>query len=277
MSHINRHPAPGIGDLLPGFYVVPQNPIRAAQQGIGYVPHFGELVPAMFTVPDNPLVKSLAGLGSMGCNGGCSGSSVGGLLRSNAGMMSISGLGSVEMADGGVLDPVSEMLGKVNPKISEYFDIWRSNKLYFFGSIAAVAYFLFFAGGNYSSTRYSRARGAVKHYRTSANPARRRRRRTRTRSTTTAKRRLSARRRSANPRRKRRRSRNAAGFMSGGVFHPIRSGTRYSRYKGQTVAFTDSRPYSRKRAGEGPKRKAKARRAAPRRKTGASRKRRASR
>jgi hypothetical protein len=70
MAHINYHPAPGLGDLLPGFFVVPQNPIMAAEQAaVGNpvqttrVPQMGELVRASFTVPQNPLLNALATVG----------------------------------------------------------------------------------------------------------------------------------------------------------------------------------------------------------------------
>ena len=70
MAHIGYHPAPGLGDLLPGFFVVPQNPIMAAEQSAAgqpvqatRVPQMGELVRASFTVPQNPLLNALATVG----------------------------------------------------------------------------------------------------------------------------------------------------------------------------------------------------------------------
>jgi len=99
MPHLNFHPAPGFGDLLPGNFVVPQNPIADANdpgtalvpsvQGLmrghaAYVPHIGELLPAAFAVPQNPIRDALAstsvispvagsgqGLSGLGC--GCAG------------------------------------------------------------------------------------------------------------------------------------------------------------------------------------------------------------
>jgi hypothetical protein len=80
------HPAAGLGDLLPGMYTVPMNPIRAAQQQTaGIVPslqatapgkvirrqHMGEILAGRWTVPQNPLIRSLTG-GGMGCVG-CAG------------------------------------------------------------------------------------------------------------------------------------------------------------------------------------------------------------
>jgi hypothetical protein len=55
MAHIGRHPAPGFGELIPGSFVVPSNPIAPR----GYIPHIGELLPASFTVPQNPLVAAM--------------------------------------------------------------------------------------------------------------------------------------------------------------------------------------------------------------------------
>lgn len=78
MAHIGHHPAPGLGELVPGSFVVPSNPIIAPS----YIPHIGELLPASFPVPQNPLIaaissppgygipNSMQGLGC-GCSTGC--------------------------------------------------------------------------------------------------------------------------------------------------------------------------------------------------------------
>lgn len=79
MSHITSHPAPGLGDLLPGWFVVPQNPIRDAHEGytseVKYVPHMGDLLPGMFVVPQNPLIAALkggsGGVSGLGCGSTC--------------------------------------------------------------------------------------------------------------------------------------------------------------------------------------------------------------
>lgn len=80
---LSIHPAPGVGELMPGWFVVPQNPLRQASQFVngravvaladeqtraGYTPRIGELVAASFTVPQNPLVSHLSGCG---CGGSC--------------------------------------------------------------------------------------------------------------------------------------------------------------------------------------------------------------
>lgn len=82
----SHHPAPGMGELLPGFFVVPQNPLWDNKSrtlapggfaGARYIPHIGDILPGRFSVPQNPLIaqvrKGMAGLS--GCCSGCSGSS----------------------------------------------------------------------------------------------------------------------------------------------------------------------------------------------------------
>jgi hypothetical protein len=89
----NYHPAPGLGDLLPGFFVVPQNPIVPTT----YVPRIGDILPGKFAVPQNPIKDYMSGRlnliarepgvvgtlnGMSGCSGGdcgCGGSCGGGL------------------------------------------------------------------------------------------------------------------------------------------------------------------------------------------------------
>lgn len=58
MAMLNYHPAPGLGDLLPGFYVVPQNPITDATT---YVPRIGEILPGKYAVPQNPIKDYMSG------------------------------------------------------------------------------------------------------------------------------------------------------------------------------------------------------------------------
>lgn len=82
MAFLPHHPAQGFGDLLPGFFVVPQNPLwnnksrsRAPMgfAGARYIPHIGDLLPSRFSVPQNPLISALrSGMSLSGCccNGG---------------------------------------------------------------------------------------------------------------------------------------------------------------------------------------------------------------
>lgn len=83
MPHLPFHPAPGFGDLSPGWFVVPQNPIRTdgtplvpsvqatAPGRVVKLPALADLVAASFAVPQNPLIPSRGGMGcaGMGCGG----------------------------------------------------------------------------------------------------------------------------------------------------------------------------------------------------------------
>lgn len=110
MASIDFHPAPGLGELLPGFFIVPQNPIEpdftelvpTPQAMSGgrpvYIAHAGELMPASFPVPQNPLVKELSGLGVLGCGGcgagcGCAGA------HPMSGLAGLEGLGAFSLSD----------------------------------------------------------------------------------------------------------------------------------------------------------------------------------
>lgn len=65
-QHLTHHPAPGIGNLMPGWWTLPQNPIVPAR----YQARMGELLPGTFVVPQNPIVKTLStgvNSASMGC------------------------------------------------------------------------------------------------------------------------------------------------------------------------------------------------------------------
>jgi len=88
MSQLPFHPAPGLSDLAPGWFVVPQNPLALGPSTV-LVPTMGatapgrwlrnptlaDLVAGSFPVPQNPvannLAAGLAGLRGMGC--GCRG------------------------------------------------------------------------------------------------------------------------------------------------------------------------------------------------------------
>ena len=62
-ANIHRHPAPNraLGELLPGWFDVPQNPITQRVYGTQYTPTLGEIMPGSFAVPQNPLVALASG------------------------------------------------------------------------------------------------------------------------------------------------------------------------------------------------------------------------
>jgi len=91
-GNLPYHPAPGLGDLLPGYFSVPQNPITD-RLPVTMTPGIGDILPGSFPVPQNPIkdftrgqVKMIGqqtgtgypGLSGCGCGcnggGGCSGS-----------------------------------------------------------------------------------------------------------------------------------------------------------------------------------------------------------
>lgn len=93
MPHLPFHPAPGLSDLAPGWFVVPMNPIANAGPSTPLVatmaatapgrilrnPTLADLVAGSFPVPQNPVASNLraglVGLRGMGCGcgGGCNG------------------------------------------------------------------------------------------------------------------------------------------------------------------------------------------------------------
>lgn len=108
------HPAPGLGDLAPGWFALPQNPLTMTDSTVLVptmsatapgrwvkTPHLADLVQAAFVVPENPIVETLSsgrGLGC-GCGGGCNGS------QNFYGVNGLRGLGQVLGTD-----PVSTWL-----------------------------------------------------------------------------------------------------------------------------------------------------------------------
>jgi len=52
-GNIHSHPAPGLGDLMPGWFALPQNPMT---DGVSYTPGIGDiLATGGYTVPQNPI------------------------------------------------------------------------------------------------------------------------------------------------------------------------------------------------------------------------------
>lgn len=126
MPHLPFHPAIGFGDLMDGWFVVPQNPIRDG--GTPLVPslqatqpnrvmrkaRLAELMPGQFTIPQNPLRMAL-GMGKMGC--GCSSggaSSCGG--GSTIANYTLNGLGQVDLSSpGALLQSIPDWLQESSP------------------------------------------------------------------------------------------------------------------------------------------------------------------
>ncbi len=136
MPNCPYHPAPGLGDLVPGMFVVPMNPITAANGGVTYVPRIGDLVRAHYTVPMNPLVP---GMGGCGCNA---------YRDTGMGALDLSGAwDSVTSAVGGVWDSAKSAISNtgINP--------WVLG-----GAAAVVALLLFRPGGS----EYSRAMASAR-------------------------------------------------------------------------------------------------------------------
>lgn len=87
---LNMHPAIGLGEMLPGWFAVPQNPVQAAH-GVTYTPGIGEIIGGTFAVPQNPVkdytagsVRALGtapdcGCGCGGSSGGCGGGKINGI------------------------------------------------------------------------------------------------------------------------------------------------------------------------------------------------------
>ena len=119
MAHIGIHPAPGLGELIPGSFVVPSNPIVPRS----YIPRVGELLPASFPVPQNPLIAAMQsppgygmpnsrGIGC-GCSPGCGSGmcGTGGL----SGLSGLSELGSDCGCIGGMCGCGMSGLGQFDP------------------------------------------------------------------------------------------------------------------------------------------------------------------
>ena len=62
MANLNLHPATGMGDLLSGWWVVPQNPLQMAREGVTVKRSLGDFVDACFVVPQNPLRDQVYGM-----------------------------------------------------------------------------------------------------------------------------------------------------------------------------------------------------------------------
>ena len=135
MPNCPFHPAPGLGDLVPGMFVVPMNPITAASGGVTYVPRIGDLVRAHYTVPMNPLVPGMSGCGCP--------------YRD-------AGMGALDL--GAAWDSVTTTVGSVWDSAKSAIGATGVNPWVLGGAAAVVALLLFRPGGS----EYSRAMSAAK-------------------------------------------------------------------------------------------------------------------
>lgn len=134
--------------MMPGFFVVPQNPIRDAgtvlvpsvQAAVGNaivrVPHMGELLPGKFTVPGNPIIKNLTGgMSGLGCGPAC-------------------GLGQVQTAaaTGNLMGSLGGTLGSVSTWLQSSMLLGIPNWVLLAAGIGAVV-FMAPGGSEYRSKR----------------------------------------------------------------------------------------------------------------------------
>lgn len=75
MANLRMHPRSqdqrALGELLPGWFDVPQNPVTMAQDGITYKPGVGEIMQGRYVVPQNPVLDFSRGQVKMlGTSGG---------------------------------------------------------------------------------------------------------------------------------------------------------------------------------------------------------------
>jgi hypothetical protein len=72
---------------MPGWWNVPNNPVQAAVQPITRTPGIADIIPGSYTVPQNPVADYVRGqrkmIGQSGCN--CGGSSCNGTINGMAG------------------------------------------------------------------------------------------------------------------------------------------------------------------------------------------------
>lgn len=153
MANLNIHPAPGLGDLTQGFFVVPQNPLQLAQEGVSRVRTLGEFMNGSFVVPQNPLMDYVAnrvrplgqggpGLAGLGCGGDCG---CGGSCGCGGG----GGLGALDLSS--ITSAATEdSLGFGLPN-------WG------YAAVAAAAYMFLFAGST-GPSRVGRVRRAARAY-----------------------------------------------------------------------------------------------------------------
>ena len=150
MPHLPYHPAAGFGDLMSGWFVVPQNPlmpggtplvpsVQAAMGGrVSRRSTLAELMPGGFTIPQNPLRQALGGLRSVGC--GCSSGCGGSAGTAN---YTLNGLGQLDTSSfGNFIASVPDWLTEPSPIFPGV-----SNWVFYGGAILALDLYLNHARG----------------------------------------------------------------------------------------------------------------------------------
>jgi len=171
MSHISYHPAPGLaaygmGDLVAGMFVVPQNPIIPIRRSVG----MADFVAGKFIVPQNPILAvvgkphGIQGVGS--CCGGCDG---GGGCSGGEGYINGFGVDSGRKAPTSMNGFLEDVQGTLTTPIDIGFASVPTWALIGAGAVAVL--FLTGRGSGYKSamssarakypTRYGRARRAI--------------------------------------------------------------------------------------------------------------------
>lgn len=163
MAMLPVHPAPGLGDLMTGFFVVPQNPIRDAELStpivasktakasgaVVKIPSLGDLLPGMFVVPQNPLRNALATPAGAGVPGT--------KPNTGSGMPALAGLGCSSCGNGlmGLGQTESSLMTSLSSATTGITS-WLQQPSFISASIPnwgmvaglAAAYFLFMPGGS---------------------------------------------------------------------------------------------------------------------------------
>lgn len=165
MAQLSLHPAPGLNELLPGWFAVPQNPVTRSQEGVTYTPGIGDILRGHFVVPQNPIVNFTSGavpligqqpgahggqlngepVGMGGCGCGCGGGCGGGMGDISADFSKVSSDISAGLYSQALSDPVMGV------------PLWG----WLTGAVVAT---MFLAGPSQGPSRISRARRAVKSY-----------------------------------------------------------------------------------------------------------------
>jgi hypothetical protein len=174
-ANISFHPAPGLGDLMPGWFAVPQNSVTNRGPGgpVTYTPTIGDILPGSFVVPQNPIKdytkgqvkligqsnpsapgmingKPVTGMGDCGCGCGGGGGCGGGL-----GQITVAGLTFNPSAD------ITQIGNDINAGniMNVFTDTFLNVPVWVYAALLAV--YVTTGGKN---SHVSRARRAVASY-----------------------------------------------------------------------------------------------------------------